>query len=276
MKKRIGYKATYNFRCQELTYEIGKTYEIDKIKICNYGFHYCLNIKDIIHYYVPANDLKILEIEDIGTEQQSRNDNICTNKIKILREVPIEEHKLFGLDRNNNMQWYRNNYNDIIQCKYDTNNNLIYEKYLDVYGIWYDYDNNNNVIHEKELKKSGKEEERWFEYDDNNRLIHEKGSQLFMKNYEMWFKYNNNNKLIYCKKSIPIGYEVQCEYDDNNNLIHENYPNYNYEIWYKYNNNVIYCKDSNNFEKQWRYDNKHNLLYYKDTENKIEYTATIK
>ena len=40
MKKRIGYKATYNFKCETLTYEIGKIYEIDNINICNYGFHY--------------------------------------------------------------------------------------------------------------------------------------------------------------------------------------------------------------------------------------------
>ena len=33
MKKQIGYKATNNFKCETLTYEIGKTYEIDNIDI---------------------------------------------------------------------------------------------------------------------------------------------------------------------------------------------------------------------------------------------------
>lgn len=98
--KRIGYKATYNYKCQEITYEIGKTYKIDNIKMCNYGFHYCPNIKDVLEYYKVSKDLKILEIEDIGTESIQKEDKVCTNKIKVLREVPIKEHKLFKVDKN--------------------------------------------------------------------------------------------------------------------------------------------------------------------------------
>ena len=46
---------------------------------------------------------KILEIEDIGDERIENEDKVCTNKIKIIREVPIEEHKLFKLDKNGNV-----------------------------------------------------------------------------------------------------------------------------------------------------------------------------
>lgn len=99
MKKRIGYKATNNFKCKDLTYEIGKIYEINVIEMCEYGFHYCPKIENVLEYYKANKDLKILEIEDIGDERIVWEGKICTNKIKILREVPIEEHKLFEFDK---------------------------------------------------------------------------------------------------------------------------------------------------------------------------------
>ena len=31
-----GYKAKYNMKCESLTYEVGKTYKISSMKMCNH------------------------------------------------------------------------------------------------------------------------------------------------------------------------------------------------------------------------------------------------
>ena len=212
--KRIGYKATYNYKCQELTYEIGKTYKIDNIKMCNYGFHYCPNIKDVLEYYKVSKDLKILEIEDIGTESIQKEDKVCTNKIKVLREVPIKEHKLFKVDKNGNS---------------------VYENHFDKYKNWYEYDDKGNLIHEKDPFGN----ENWYEYDDKGNLIHEKDSF----GNENWYEYDDNGHLIHVKDSNK--YEKWYEYDDNGHLIHVKDSN-KYEKWYEYDDkgNLISLKDN--------------------------------
>lgn len=146
MKKRIGYKATYNFQCNDLTYEIGKTYEISSIEICNHGFHYCPKIKDVLYYYNADKDLKILEIEDIGDERIEDDDKICTNKIKVIREVPAEEHKLFKVDKNNNIIYSKDPYGYEEWYEYDKKGNLIYYKDSDGFEEWKEYDEKGNVI----------------------------------------------------------------------------------------------------------------------------------
>ena len=287
--KRIGYKATYNFKCQELTYEIGKTYEIDNIKMCNYGFHYCPNIKDVLKYYDIAKDLKILEIEDIGTKRIREKDKVCTNKIKILREVPIKEHKLFKVDKNGNIiKWkedtivYNYKYNDnnqIIYAKhgniteqyeYDKNGNLIYETWSDddtKNEIRYKYSRNNLVYkeHKRYILTSIDgykidKYKKWFKYDKNGNLIHEKDSNGF----EEWKEYDKNNNLIHEKDSDKC--EKWYKYDKNGNLIHEK-DSYKYKQWYKYdkNGNLIHLKDSYGNEKWYEYDDKGNLIHEKDS-----------
>ena len=146
MKKRIGFKATNNFKCKSLTYEIGKTYEIDNIDICDHGFHYCPNIKDVLYYYAIDKNLKILEIEDIGDDRIRDDDIICANRIKVIREVPIKEHKLFKVDKNNNITYYKDSDGHEEWRKYDKNNNLIHYKNNNGYEEWKEYDEKGNLI----------------------------------------------------------------------------------------------------------------------------------
>jgi len=38
----IAYKATYNLKCETITYEVGKTYTFNgKLIMCDQGFHFC-------------------------------------------------------------------------------------------------------------------------------------------------------------------------------------------------------------------------------------------
>ena len=58
-----GYKASYKGKCLTLTYEVGKTYSIDKLELCKYGFHFCKKMKDVIKYYHYNNDFVLFEVD---------------------------------------------------------------------------------------------------------------------------------------------------------------------------------------------------------------------
>ena len=187
-----GYKATYNMKCKDLTYEVGKTYNISSINICNHGLHYCENMKDVLNYYDYNNTFILLEIEDLGS-CITRGNKSATNKMKVIRVIPKEEYTF-----------------EVPIMEYDSNNNLIHHKDSDGFEYWTEYDSNNNLIHSKYSDGF----EYWQEYDSNNNLIHYKNSY----GSEYWKKYDSNNNVIHHKDSD--GFEYWTEYDSNNNLIH--------------------------------------------------------
>ena len=126
-----AYKASYNLKCESLTYEVGKTYEIDKIKICNHGFHFCKKMEDVIHYYSYNRDFILMEVEILGDVIDKGNKSV-TNKLKVLRIIPPEEYTF-----------------SIPIIEYDTNGNVIHYKDSGGYKEWNKYDSNNNLIHYK-------------------------------------------------------------------------------------------------------------------------------
>ena len=91
-----GYKVfNHDWTCRGFQYRVGKTYEMDeKPIICIRGFHFCKNLKDCFYYYPFSNDIKIAEVEMLG-DSDSDNDmslsKICTNNIKIVREIRFED-----------------------------------------------------------------------------------------------------------------------------------------------------------------------------------------
>lgn len=95
----IGYKAAYNYVCKDFQFKIGETYSHDEeLIICNSGFHYCKNPKDVLNYYAYNQRFNLFEIEDLGTERIFDRDKVVTNKIKIKREIisPNEIKELLG------------------------------------------------------------------------------------------------------------------------------------------------------------------------------------
>ncbi len=203
-----AYKASYNQKCRDFLFEIGKTYEIEgELKMCNNGFHFCETILNTLEYYTPDHKLVIFEVEALGDIQKDGN-KFCTNKIKIIRIVPREE------------------YEDIV--KFDENGNLIYRKCGD--GCWkkYEYDSNGNKIRcensngywwTREYDENGNKIRydnsfgwRKWEYDYDGNLIRYEDSAGYWKIYE----YDSNGNKIRCEASD--GYWWTCEYDSNSNL----------------------------------------------------------
>ena len=126
-----GYKASYKGKCLTLNYEVGKTYSIDNIKMCKYGFHFCEKMKDVLEYYSYNNNFVLFEVEALGTVI-TEYDKSLTDKLKIIRIVPKEEYT-FPLPLR----------------EYDQNNNLIHFKNSNGFEEWKEYDQNNNCIHFK-------------------------------------------------------------------------------------------------------------------------------
>ena len=91
-----GYKVfNSDWTCRGLQYEVGKTYEMYETPIiCEKGFHFCTDLKNCFLFYpFDCNKVKIAEVEALG--DCDKNDNkYCTNKIKIVREIPVEDLKL--------------------------------------------------------------------------------------------------------------------------------------------------------------------------------------
>ena len=183
-----AYKASYNGVCRDFKYEVGQTYEITNIKICKRGFHACYKMVDTLNYYDYNEDFVLFEVELLGNIIEENN-KVVTDKIKIVRVVPLEEYNGF---------------------KVDTRGNLLYYKDSGGYELWKEYDERNNRIH----YKSSNRFEEWKEYNLNNKCIYRKDST----GLESWYEYDEHNNLIHYKHSD--GYEVWRKYDSRNNIIH--------------------------------------------------------
>lgn len=89
-----GYKVfNPDWTCKDFKYEVGNTYEMDETpKCCSIGFHFCTDLKDCFNYYSFDANNKVAEIEALGEIcQEADGSKSCTNKIKIVREIPWEE-----------------------------------------------------------------------------------------------------------------------------------------------------------------------------------------
>lgn len=70
------------------TYEVGNVYEIDENPIIGHrGYHYCRKVSDCLQNFQVDPSYKIVEINDLGYTD-SKNGIFCTNKIRIVREIP--------------------------------------------------------------------------------------------------------------------------------------------------------------------------------------------
>jgi YD repeat-containing protein len=144
-----GYKATKNMKCLDLTYEVGKTYTIDKLEICEYGFHFCQEMKGVVNYYQPTEDFVLLEVEALG-EIQTDGDKSVTDKLKVIRVVPREEYTFdvyqYEYDSFGNKIKQTDPYGNVYQYEYDSFGNMI--KLTDPYGNvhQYEYDSFGNMI----------------------------------------------------------------------------------------------------------------------------------
>ena len=88
-----AYKAfNADLTCRDFQYEEDKTYEIDcKPKLCNRGFHACLNLLDVLDYYYGeiGKDIVIheVELEGVSDERDEDNSKVVAKKITIGKRI---------------------------------------------------------------------------------------------------------------------------------------------------------------------------------------------
>ena len=89
-----GYKVfNSDWTCRGFQYEVGKIFEENVTpKCCETGFHFCTKASDCFNYYNFNPNNKIAEVLALGDiDNQSNDSKCCTNKIKIIREIPWQE-----------------------------------------------------------------------------------------------------------------------------------------------------------------------------------------
>jgi len=149
----IAYKATYNYKCLNQTYAVGKTYTSDKLKICHHGMHYCNKMEDTLYYYEPTKDFILLEVEILGDVETEDNKSF-TNKLKVLRVVPpdeytdrmVSEFPSYEYDDIGNMISETSPDGDKYTFEYDDIGNMISATYPSGVKYTYEYDSLGNMI----------------------------------------------------------------------------------------------------------------------------------
>ena len=90
----IAYKGmNSNMSCREFQYEIGKTYKTDKAELCKYGFHACLNPRDVLDYYEQDEGSRYFKVKLSGeiTKCDNLDTKVAATEITILEEINIDE-----------------------------------------------------------------------------------------------------------------------------------------------------------------------------------------
>ena len=92
MNEVRGFKVfNPDWTCRGFQYEVGEIFEEDvEPSCCDRGFHFCENAADCFNYYSFNPDNKVAEVIAYGDIVRG-DDKCCTNKIKIVREIPWQE-----------------------------------------------------------------------------------------------------------------------------------------------------------------------------------------
>jgi len=168
---KTGYKATYNMKCNSLTYEVGKEYSISSMEMCNHGFHFCDNLDDCLDYYDFKPETKFIKIEILGQVETSGNKSV-TDRIKVLEVIEKPEFKRYKFDSKGNIIYRKTPSGN--EYKYGSKGNIIYTKYPNGNEYHYKYDSNGNMIYMKD--SSGRECHWEYKYDSKGNMIYRKNS----------------------------------------------------------------------------------------------------
>ena len=76
-------------------YEVDKEYSMNErdINLCFKGYHFCSNIEDTALWYYGFSNNLLFEIDTLDGKIIKANRKNVTNKIKLIREIPLEEIK---------------------------------------------------------------------------------------------------------------------------------------------------------------------------------------
>ena len=102
----IAYKGMgFDMTCREFKYEIGKTYKTDKVKLCEWGFHACLNPRDVLDYYTKYNS-RYFKVKLSGeiTKCTLYDTKVAATEIITLEEITDTFNEVIKTT-----EWWKNN-----------------------------------------------------------------------------------------------------------------------------------------------------------------------
>ena len=100
----IAYKGMdFDMSCKGFHYEVGKSYKTDKAERCKWGFHACLNPRDVLDYYPKYLSSCYFKVKLSGeiTKCDEFDTEVAATEITILEEINIDEVI-------NNTEWWKN------------------------------------------------------------------------------------------------------------------------------------------------------------------------
>ena len=87
MKAYKGFNR--DMTCRDFQFEEGKTYEEENAKLCDSGFHACVDPLDCFNYYYPGQSVyREVELDDNG-ERHADDSKVCGKKTTIGAEIGL-------------------------------------------------------------------------------------------------------------------------------------------------------------------------------------------
>ena len=86
----IAYKGmNSDMTCRGFQYEVGKSYKTDKVKLCECGFHACLNPRDVLEYYPQNKGSRYFKVKLSGKIAKCGyfDTQVAATEITILEEI---------------------------------------------------------------------------------------------------------------------------------------------------------------------------------------------
>ena len=86
----IAYKGmNSDMTCRDFKYELGKSYKTDKAELWKYGFHACLNLRDVLDYYFQEESSRYFKVKLSGkiTKCDEFDTTVAATEITILKEI---------------------------------------------------------------------------------------------------------------------------------------------------------------------------------------------
>ena len=93
-KEVIAYKGkNSDMTCRDFKYELVKSYKTDKAELCKWGFHACLNPRDVLEYYTQTECPRYFKVKLSGeiTKCGKSDTKVAATEITILEEINIDE-----------------------------------------------------------------------------------------------------------------------------------------------------------------------------------------
>ena len=94
-----GYKVFgKDWVCRDFKYTCPGKFEMDEEPVlCVRGFHFCKDLQECFKYYGSNEVEHVAEVDAYGDIDEDGGNKCCTNKIKIVKEIPLDKvYKLYN------------------------------------------------------------------------------------------------------------------------------------------------------------------------------------